>query len=44
MSKLISNINETLEVIRKYTKDNYPIGIVLGTGLGGLVKDIDVKH
>lgn len=44
MSKLISNINETLEVIRKHTNKNYPIGIILGTGLGGLVKDIDVKH
>ena len=44
MSKLISNINETLEVIRKHTKENYPIGIILGTGLGGLVKEIEVKH
>jgi purine-nucleoside phosphorylase len=44
MSKLISNINETLEVIRKYTNEKYPIGIILGTGLGGLVEDIDVKH
>ena len=44
MSKLISNINETLEVIRKFTTENYPVGIILGTGLGGLVKDIDVKH
>lgn len=44
MSELILNINETLEVIRKYTKENYPIGIILGTGLGGLVKEIDVKH
>jgi len=44
MSKLISNINETLDVIRKYTSENYPIGIILGTGLGGLVKEIDVKH
>jgi purine-nucleoside phosphorylase len=44
MSKLISNIKETLEVIRKFTTENYPVGIILGTGLGGLVKDIDVKH
>jgi purine-nucleoside phosphorylase len=44
MSKLILNINETLEVIRKYTKENYSIGIILGTGLGGLVKEIDVNH
>jgi purine-nucleoside phosphorylase len=44
MSKLISNINETLEVIRKSTTEKYTIGIILGTGLGGLVKEIDVKH
>jgi len=44
MSKLISNINETLEVIRKCTSEKYPIGIILGTGLGGLVKEIHVKH
>jgi purine-nucleoside phosphorylase len=44
MSELISNINETLSVIRKITTDSYPIGIILGTGLGGLVNEIDVKH
>jgi purine-nucleoside phosphorylase len=44
MSELISKINETLSVIRNYTVENYPIGIILGTGLGGLVKEIDVKH
>jgi purine-nucleoside phosphorylase len=44
MSKLISNINETLAVIRKHTTEKYPIGIILGTGLGGLVKEIEVKH
>ena len=44
MSELIANINETLEVIRKFTTDKYPIGIILGTGLGGLVKEIEVQH
>ncbi len=44
MTKLISNINETLEVIRKFTTEKYPVGIILGTGLGGLVKEIEVKH
>ena len=28
------------DYIRKFTKRNYPIGIILGTGLGGLVKYI----
>ncbi len=44
MGDLINKINETLEVIRKTTKEDYPVGIILGTGLGGLVKDIDVKY
>lgn len=44
MSKLKEMINETLEVIRKHTKDEYEIGIILGTGLGGLVKEIKIDH
>lgn len=44
MSSLLSTINETLEVIRKKTTKEYEIGIVLGTGLGGLVRDIEVEH
>ena len=44
MSELISKINETLEVIKKITTEEYPFGIILGTGLGGLAKDIDVQH
>lgn len=43
MSSLKEKINETLEVINKYTSEKYTIGIVLGTGLGGLVKEIDIK-
>jgi purine-nucleoside phosphorylase len=37
-------INETLDVIREKTSKNYETGIILGTGLGGLVKDIEVEH
>jgi len=44
MSDLTKKINETIDVIRKFTKDEYPVGIILGTGLGGLVKEIDVKY
>ena len=40
----IEMINETLKVIRKKTDKNYEVGIILGTGLGGLVKDISVEH
>jgi len=36
MSQLLQMINETLEVIRMKTKKEYPVGIILGTGLGGL--------
>ncbi len=44
MSDLINRINETVSVIKKFTNEEYHIGIILGTGLGGLVKEIDVKH
>ena len=44
MSDLVNKINETVDVIKNFTKEEYPIGIILGTGLGGLVKEIDVKH
>jgi len=44
MSELTNKINETVDVIRKFTKEEYPVGIILGTGLGGVVKEIDVKH
>jgi purine-nucleoside phosphorylase len=44
MSELISKINETVEVIRKKVRDDFPIGIILGTGLGGLVKEIKIEY
>lgn len=44
MSNLMSMINETLEVIRKKTTDSYEVGIILGTGLGGLVSEIEIEH
>lgn len=43
MSKLLEKINETLSVIREKTQDVYPVGIILGTGLGGLVKEIEIE-
>jgi purine-nucleoside phosphorylase len=43
MTDLLQKINETLNIIRGKTQDNYSVGIILGTGLGGLVKDIDVE-
>lgn len=44
MSTLTDKIKETLSVIRKKTNDDYPVGIILGTGLGGLVKEINIEH
>lgn len=44
MSGLINKINETISVIKKITAEEYPIGIILGTGLGGLVNEIQIKH
>ena len=44
MSELITKIKETLSVIQKATKKEYPVGIILGTGLGGLVNEIEIEH
>ncbi len=44
MSELLNKIDETIKAIRKHTEKNYEIGIILGTGLGGLVKEIEIEH
>ncbi|MCK5456769.1 MAG: purine-nucleoside phosphorylase, partial [Melioribacteraceae bacterium] len=44
MSELLKMIDETLEVIKSKTEKSYDVGIILGTGLGGLVKDIKIEH
>jgi len=44
MEDLLNKIKETLDVIRKTVRGDYPVGIVLGTGLGGLVKEIETEH
>jgi purine-nucleoside phosphorylase len=44
MSNLLSKINDTLAVIKKLSGKEYPIGIILGTGLGGLVNEINIEH
>ena len=44
MSDLITKINEAIEVIREKTVENYKIGIILGTGLGALVNEIEIEH
>lgn len=42
MISLIEKTNQTIEAIREKTNDSYEVGIILGTGLGGLVEEIDV--
>ncbi len=42
MSELLARINETLEVIRSRTEKEFPVGIILGTGLGALANEINV--
>jgi len=44
MSELKNQVNDTLKVINKYTSAKYPVGIILGTGLGGLVNEINIEY
>jgi purine-nucleoside phosphorylase len=44
MSNLTEKINDALKVIRTKTEKEYPVGIILGTGLGGLVKEIEIER
>lgn len=41
---LLNRIDETLQYLRSLTDKTYSVGIVLGTGLGGLVKEIEIEH
>lgn len=42
---MLRAIEETVEYIKRKTENFKPeIGIILGTGLGGLVKEIEVEH
>jgi purine-nucleoside phosphorylase len=41
---LKEKIAESLAVIRGYTQETYTVGIILGTGLGGLVNELEIKH
>ncbi|HRI47036.1 MAG TPA: purine-nucleoside phosphorylase [Ignavibacteriaceae bacterium] len=41
---LLNRIDETLRYLRSVTDKTYSVGIVLGTGLGGLVKEIEIEH
>jgi len=41
---MLEKIKETTEFIQKKINFKPEIGIILGTGLGGLVNEIDIKH
>ncbi|MFH1823886.1 MAG: purine-nucleoside phosphorylase [Candidatus Firestonebacteria bacterium] len=43
MSELKDKVNESVEVIKKYSKIKPDVGIILGTGLGGLAHEIKNK-
>ena len=43
MSELRTKINETISYISNLTKLKPVVGVVLGTGLGGLVDEIDIE-
>jgi purine-nucleoside phosphorylase len=34
---------EAIDYLKSHHEEKFPVGIILGTGLGGLVKDIDIK-
>ena len=41
---MLEKINETANFIQKQIDGNPEIGIILGTGLGGVVNEINIKH
>jgi len=44
MNDLMKMLNESLSVIRGKSDKNYEVGVILGTGLGGLVDEIEIEH
>jgi len=41
---MLEKIKQTVDFINNEFKFNPEVGIILGSGLGGLVKEIDIKH
>ena len=43
-STMLQKIKESAEFLQNKTNYNPEVGIILGTGLGGLVKEIEIEH
>ena len=41
---MLAHIQETVNYINKQIDQKPEVGIILGTGLGGLVNEIEIKH
>ena len=41
---MLKKIKESAEFLEKKTNCNPQVGIILGTGLGGLVNEIEIEH
>ena len=41
---MLEKINQSVAFIQEKTKFNPELGIILGTGLGGLVREIEIQH
>ena len=41
---MLAEINETVAYINQFKVEKPQVGIILGTGLGGLVNEIDIQH
>lgn len=44
MNDLMSKIKDSIKVIKEKSSEEFPVGIILGTGLGGLVSEIEIEH
>ena len=41
---MLKKINETIEFLHSRITEKPEVGIILGTGLGGLIHEIDIHH
>ncbi len=41
---MLSNIKETVDYLRERIKNTPSTGIILGTGLGSLVNEVEIAH